>query len=242
MELWKKIVEEDGEDILNLILMLHVNFYQAELDIIDVCARWIPRRSVLDEKFMLVTHASDEVRHAQYFKDGVEALGLKWDELDLKQLHLGEQSERFSKLLTSDDEIEVLVGLNLYAEGVLAMEELAQLHHNKPLYFPRFGEILADEGRHLKYGITVARRRFQDNEGARQQAQKCCDEFARHLQDYLWKEIDQAINLGTHLGYLDKDYRFKVARRFENVMSAVGLSVAWPADGPLSELRRAAFN
>jgi hypothetical protein len=240
MELWKKIVDDHGQEILDLILVLLVNFYYAELDIIDVCGRWIPRRSVLDEKFMLVEHAADEMRHAQYFKQAVEALGLKWEELDRDKYYLPDQSTRFSKLLTSEDEIEVLVGLNLYSEGVLAMEELAQLHHNKPEYFPKFGEILTDEGRHLKYGITVARRRFKDDEEARAKAQRYCDEMGQHLQQYLWDDINDAINLGIHLGYLDEDYRMKAVKRFENVMSAVNLSVNWPATGPLSAPRAAA--
>lgn len=240
MELWKKIVDDEGQEILDLILTLLVNFYYAELDIIDVCGRGIPRRSVLDEKLMLVEHAWDEMRHAQHFKNGVEALGLKWDELDKNKYYLPDQSTRFSKLLNSDDEIEVLVGLNLYSEGVLAMEELAQLHHNKPEYFPKFGEILTEEGRHLKFGITVARRRFKESEEARAKAQAYCDQFVHHLQQYLWEDINDAINLGIHLKYLDPDYRMKAVKRFENVMSAVNLSVNWPATGPLSEARLAA--
>lgn len=239
METWEKIVADDGEEILNLILMLHINFYYAELDIIDVCAKWVLRRSVPDEKFMLIEHAADEIRHSQHFKDGIEALGLKWDELPMEKFQLEDRSERFGRLLTSEDEIEVLVGLNLYAEGVLAMEELVQLHRNKPEYFPRFGEILTDEGRHLKYGLIVAKRRLQDNPEAREKAQHYCDEFLGHMEQYLWSDITDAIDLGAKVGYLDGDYRMKCARRFENVMSAIGLTVNWPAEGPLAAMRGA---
>ena len=92
MKLWEKIVKEEGQQMLDLIVMVYVNFYYAELEIIEVCEKWIPRRTNLEEKFMLLDHAADEIRHSSYFKQGVEYLGLNWDDLPHEKYGSGHDS------------------------------------------------------------------------------------------------------------------------------------------------------
>lgn len=229
MKPWELIIREEGRETLDAILVVYVNFYYAELEIIDLCGRWIPHRNDLKEKFMLVEHAADEMRHAQLFKKGVEDLGLDWNDLDHSKYRLTDVNSRFAELAKSDNEIDVLIGLNLYGEGVLAMEELTQLYRCKPQFFNCFGKIIPDEVKHLKFGLAVTKRILKEYDKMREYAQRLCDFYAGHVKQYLWQEISSKIDRGIQFGYLDKDYRKQVMRRFENVMSSAGLKVTWPS-------------
>lgn len=225
MKLYEQILDKYGSKCLDLILLVYINFYFSEIEIIDLCGRWIPRRKILKEKFWLVQHAADEIRHSELFKDGVKLLGLDWEDLELEKYRLTDIEGRFGKLEESDDELEVLIGLNLYGEGVLAMEELIQLSRNAQQYFPAFPQILKEEGTHLVFGIEVTRRLIQESAENRERAQSHCDWYRNHLQQYLWKDISPHIDQAIEYGLVDKRYREKTAERFKVVMSLVGLSV-----------------
>jgi hypothetical protein len=232
MKLCERIVRDHGQELLDLIVMVYVNFYYSEIEIIDICGRWMPRRTNLKEKIYLVQQAADEVRHMNLFKKGIEGLGLKWDELPLDQYRVRDVDDRFAKLARSDNDLEIQIGMNLYAEGVLAMEELVQLGENAPQYFPDFGEIARDQLTHTGYGRAVARRLIQESPDNKTQAQQYCDWYRDHLENYAWNEISGLIDKGVGYGYLTADYRERLARRFENVMTSVGLAVTWPHGGP----------
>lgn len=225
MKLYEQILKEHGQECLDLILLVYLNFYFSEIEIIDLCAKWIPRRNILQEKFWLVYHASDEVRHSEQFKNGVEFLGLNWDELDFSKYRLPDISGRFGKLEESNDELEILVGLNLYAEGVLAMEELIQLSHNASQYFPAFQQILKEEGTHLGFGKEVLNRLIKESPENKKRAQSHCDWYRKHMKQYLWKDISEHIDRAIKFGLVNKNYREKTALRFNTVMSSVGLDV-----------------
>jgi len=68
------IEREYGKATLDLILVVMVNFHYSEIEIMDLCGKWIPRRTNLIEKGYLVKHANDELRHAKLFRQGVERL------------------------------------------------------------------------------------------------------------------------------------------------------------------------
>ena len=58
----KALVAAYGEQFYDAAATIYVNFYVSELQIIDLCGKWIPRRTRLREKFFLVHHAADEIR------------------------------------------------------------------------------------------------------------------------------------------------------------------------------------
>jgi 1,2-phenylacetyl-CoA epoxidase catalytic subunit len=126
----------------------------------------------------------------------------------------------------SDDELEVLVGLNLYAEGVLAIEELLQLDRNASQYFPTFHQILKDEGMHLGYGKEVLRRLINESPENRERAQAYCNSCQEHLKQYHFRDISPIIDKAAKFGLIDNNFREKTAERFVTVMSSVGLSAA----------------
>lgn len=227
MELHKKILDQGGQELLDLILTVNVNFYFSELEIIDLCAKWIPRRDDLREKFYLVHHAHDEMTHSNLFKDGVRHLGLQWDDALIERYRLSDHDHRFAKLLDSDDELEVLIGLNVYAEGVLAMESLVEMGETRPDIFPAFRQIAREELTHLAFGKKVLERMFEENPAERERAQMHCDWYRDHIHPYLWRDISGLLGTGIRHGILHADYRERAVARFENEMTSLGLVVDW---------------
>lgn len=221
--LMQEIIDTYGPDAWDLVLTVFVNFYYSELEIIDLCGRWLPRRDNLQEKQYLLRHASDEVIHARLFRQGVERLGMPWDGFEHSRYQIKDIDDRFRKLYESDDELEVLIGLNLYAEGVLAMEELHQLGRCKPKYFYQFDRIEREEQRHVGYGIIVAKRRIAESEENRERAVEHCRWYQEHLDNYLSGELSEAIEWGIRSGFIEDDYVPRTRQRFRDTMSKLGI-------------------
>ncbi len=219
----QQIIDTYGRDAWDLILTVYVNFYYSELEIIDLCARWLPRRDSLREKHFLIRHAADEVVHARLFREGVEHLGQPWHGFDHQPYRIDDIDERFAKLFYSDDEIEVLIGLNLYAEGVLAMEELVQLGRGRPEYFYQFDRIEREERRHVAFGITVANRVLAENPEARRRAVEHCKWYREHLEGYLGGQLKESIGWAMQAGFVAPDYLERTRVRFDDVMSRIGI-------------------
>ncbi|WP_112263246.1 hypothetical protein [Lentzea terrae] len=223
MTLKQEIIEKYGRNAWDLILTVYVNFYYSELDIIDLCARWLPRRKGLREKNFLIRHAADEVVHARLFREGVEMLGQPWHDFDHEPYKIDDIGDRFAKLFYSDDEIEVLIGLNLYAEGVLAMEELVQLARSNTPYFHQFERIEREERRHVAFGITVANQVLDSNPEARKRAVDHCKWYREHLDGYLDGQLKESIQFAMDAGFVSADYIDRTRARFDDVMSKIGI-------------------
>lgn len=219
----EEIIELYGSKAWDLVLTVLVNFYYSELEIIDLCARWIPRRDDLREKRYLLQHASDEIVHAGLFREGIERLGMPWEGFDHSRYQIEDIDARFRKLYESDDELEVLIGLNLYAEGVLAMEELYQLGRNKPQYFYQFDRIEREERRHVGFGITVAKRLLSESEENRRRAVEHCKWYQEHLNNYLDGELSETISWAIKAGFVSDDYIPRTRQRFHDTMSKLGI-------------------
>lgn len=219
----QQIIETYGREAWDLILTVYVNFYYSELEIIDLCARWLPRRDSLREKNYLIRHAADEVVHARLFREGVERLGQPWYGFDHDPYRIDDVGDRFAKLFYSDDEVEVLIGLNLYAEGVLAMEELYQLGQNSSGYFYQFDRIEREERRHVGFGITVANRVLEGNAEARKRAVEYCKWYREHLDGYLGGQLKESIAWAIEAGFVSDDYVARTRQRFDTVMSKIGI-------------------
>ncbi|MBB5953855.1 1,2-phenylacetyl-CoA epoxidase catalytic subunit [Saccharothrix tamanrassetensis] len=219
----QEIIEKYGRPAWDLILTVYVNFYYSELDIIDLCARWLPRRHGLREKNFLIRHAADEVVHARLFREGVERLGQPWHGFDHDAYRIDDIGDRFAKLFYSDDEVEVLIGLNLYAEGVLAMEELAQLARSETPYFYQFDRIEREERRHVAFGITVANQVLESNAEARKRAVEHCKWYREHMDGYLGGQLKESIAWAMEAGFVSADYLDRTRLRFDDVMAKIGI-------------------
>jgi len=220
---YQQIIDEYGEDVLDLILVVYINFYYSELEIMELCSRWVERREGFTEKSYLIIQAHDEVIHAKLFKEGVERLGLDWDSIDHNKYRIRDIGERFDKLHISNNQMEVLIGLNMYAEGVLALEEIHQLSVTKPDIFYEFGRIYNDEQTHLRFGVVVAKRMIEESEENRRMAQEHCNWYEDHLKKYLNGELSDKIQRAIAAGFVTEDYIPSTKRRFIKVMSELGL-------------------
>jgi len=213
-----------GPTAVDLILTLYVNFYFSEIEIMDLCGKWIPRRSKFEEKSYLVLQAYDELKHAKLFREGVEYLGLKWDHLNHERYRLRDIDDRFAKLQDSDDELEVLIGLNLYAEGVLALEEIKQLSESKPEYFPTFEEIYRDELTHVAFGIKVVNRLLRESRENVEKAKAYTQWYRDHLTKYLEGDLKDKISYAVNIGFVTPDFTKRVEARFDDIVKKIGLS------------------
>jgi hypothetical protein len=214
-----------GDPLFDAVATIYVNFYLSELRIIDLCARWIPKRNIVKEKYYLVHHANDEVRHAELFKKGFQKLGGIIDDSALERYHVQDMEDRFDRLFSSEDELEVLIGLNMYAEGVLAMMELEQLGKNAPGLFPDFLQIAQDEKTHLAFGCKVIERILEEQPEERDRATKIARGYREHLSGYLSSTVSGMIDFGVSINALDDDYRQKAVDLYEGIMDRVNIDV-----------------
>ena len=226
MTAMEEIIETYGRETWDLVLTVYVNFYYSELDIIHLCSRWVPRRSDLLEKSFLLRHAADEIKHAELFREGVEQLGMAWDGFDHERYRIADIRERFDKLFRTEDELEVLIGLNLYAEGVLALEELEQLGKHKPEYFFQFDRIAREERAHVAFGVTVAKRMIAESEDNRRRALGHCKWYEEHMDRYLGGELSQRIRWASSRGFVSPDYVERTRQRFRSTMDKLHIPEA----------------
>ena len=218
-------IGQPGDPLYDAVATIYVNFYLSELRIIDLCARWIPRRHITREKYYLVHHANDEVRHAELFRKAFENLGGTIDEAAIEKYQVRDMEDRFDRLFRSDDEIEVLIGLNMYAEGVLAMMELRQLGKNAPELFPDFLQIAQDEKTHLAFGAKVLGRILEDEPEQRQRATESARGYREHLGSYLATTVSDMIDFGVSISALDEDYRQQAIELYEEIMDRINIDV-----------------
>lgn len=218
-------IGKPGDALYDAVATIYVNFYLSELRIIDLCARWIPQRTITREKYYLVHHANDEVRHAELFKKAFEKLGGTIDEAAISRYRVKDMDDRFDRLFQSGDEIEVLIGLNMYAEGVLAMMELQQLGKNAPGLFPDFLQIAQDEKTHLAFGAKVLARLLDEQPHERERATRIARGYREHLDSYLSSTVSDMIDFGVSINALDDDYRKKAVDLYEDIMERVAIDV-----------------
>lgn len=217
------LIEEFGQDGLDLILTVFINFYYSEQQIIDLCAKWVRKRKDFTDKSLLVLHASDEVQHANIFKNGVERLGIDWESLDLDSYIVQDIKDRFERLFNTEDEFMILVGLNMYAEGVLALEEIEQLSASRPDIFWGFDTVYTDEKNHLNYGLRVAKKYLQENPQLITRAQDHCTWYENHFIDYLENSLGKNINIAIEKGFVSPNYIENLKQRFRCVMGELNL-------------------
>ena len=131
------------------------NLYWVHLDIVDVCSRWVPRRERSDERVWLATQLQREAAEVPMYLGMIEALGLAPD----VSYRINDSLVRYARLKETDDEIEVLVGMNVLAQAVLGYIEHRALYRFDPVFFAQFAETIAfDAGAWERARIAMQRR------------------------------------------------------------------------------------
>ena len=138
---------EEGQQI---VLTIYENFYWMRRHIIEMFARWILRREDVDGKLELVEHAWEEARQMKLLKQAILDLGYDWDKLDHESYFFEAVRRRYRELMASEDEFEMLVGMNLFSKGTIGYTELDQLYDHSPEIFTLFPGFRQEEGKHTE--------------------------------------------------------------------------------------------
>ena len=169
------------EDMRESLLIIYENFYWIHLWIITVCARWILKRGDVEGKLELVEQAWEERNQMHIFKQGILDLGYDWDALDHDAYLFDAMRDRYHEFMTTDDELEVLIGMNLYSEGVFGCAELEELYNHSPDLFSRFPEFLQEEIEHAEQGRKVLMGLLEKQPDLRPRAQELVKKYQNVL-------------------------------------------------------------
>jgi hypothetical protein len=131
------------------------NLYWVHLDIVDVCSKWVPRRERHDERAWLATQLQREAAEVPMYLGMVEALGSTPD----VSYRINDSLVRYARLKETEDDVEVLVGMNVLAQAVLGHIEHRCLYRFDPAFFAPFAETIAfDAGAWERARIAMGRR------------------------------------------------------------------------------------
>jgi hypothetical protein len=139
-------------EIRENLLRIYENFYWIHMWIVNVCARWVLKHEEVDKKLDLVEQAWEERNQMVAFKQAIIDLGYEWDKLDHEAYFFSAMKNRYRSFMATEDELEVLIGMNLFSEGVFGYTELEQLDKHSPGLFPKFKEFAEEEARHAEQG------------------------------------------------------------------------------------------
>ena len=146
------------ESVARALFPLLNNLYFVHLDIVDVCSAWVPRRLRDDERQWLATQLRRETEEIPMYRALVAATGHEPNEA----FRIPDSKQRYARLKASDDELDVVVGMNVIAQGVLGALEHRQLHTYDPVLFAPLVETIAFETGNLERVKVLLRRRDPD--------------------------------------------------------------------------------
>ena len=206
------------EDVRQNILRIYENFYWIHLWIIDVLARWTLKRQDTDGKLNLVQQSWEERNQMEAFKQEILDLGYHWDDLDHESYMFDAMRNRYNNFMTTDDELEVLIGMNLFSEGVFGYTELEQLHKHSPELFPRFPEFCEEEAEHAEGGRQALMAILERQPELREHAATLVEKYRKALLDTASDPNFSAFLMGLiQQGLLGKDVVERAMERFGKV-------------------------
>jgi hypothetical protein len=213
----------DNAQVRDSILRVYENFYWIHEWIIDVCARWaLKQTDDIDKKLHLIQQAWEERNQMVAFKEEILALGYCWDELDHSSYLFEAMRTRYALFKTTEDELEVLVGMNLFSEGVFGVTELVELHGMSPKLFPRFPEFAREEMEHADGGKRALARLLAQQPELRPHARELVEKYRRALVDTATEpEFSKFLMQLVSQGLLPADVLQRALLRYNEVLGWV---------------------
>lgn len=191
------------------------NLYWVHLDIVDVCAKWVPRRERDDERAWLATQLAHEAAEVPMYRSMVEALGATPD----VSYRINDSLIRYQRLKETDDDVEVLVGMNVLAQAVLGHIEHRNLLRFDPVFFAPFVETIAfDAGAWERARLAMARR---DPDRLREQLVA----HQRHMLDLTIPELKPLLTPVIAAGVFPPDIFEVGIERYADVARMVGVEL-----------------
>jgi hypothetical protein len=194
------------------------NLYFVHLDIVDVCAKWVPRRTRDDERFWLANQLRRETEEVPMYRALVAATGREPD----AAWRIPDSRERYARLKETDDELNVAVGMNVVAQGVLGALEHRQLYAYNPVLFAPLVETIAFETGNLERVKVFLRRRDPE------QLSDLMLRYHRHLLEVSIPTIMPLLEPVLTLGIFQGDIVQEGLERFAAI--AVDVDVTPPVD------------
>jgi ribonucleoside-diphosphate reductase beta chain len=186
---WKKMTDEQREDILRLISMFQGGEEAVTLDLLPLMMT-IAKEGRLEEEMFLTTFLFEEAKHTEFFRLVLNAIGERGD---LSRFHSDTYKTVFYEILpaamdrlVTDQSPEAIAEAstvyNMFVEGVLAETGYYSFYQSleaagmMPGLLKGVGYLKKDESRHISYGTFLLQRLICEHP---------------HLFDYVAKKMEE---------------------------------------------------
>lgn len=200
-------------EVVRLLAPLLNNLYWVHLDIIDVCAKWVPRREQGDERMWLATQLKREVSEVPMYQGLLQRLGITPD----PKMRIRDSLTRYQQLKETEDEIDMVVGMNGVAQGTLGIIEHEQLYRFAPDLLAPFAEAAIGMYSDLQHAVMWMRRRERESVAA------AFHRYWAHLHEVSLPEIGPLIRPLVAAGVFTEDLIRESEQRFRRIMTDTGL-------------------
>jgi hypothetical protein len=131
------------------------NLYWVHRDIVAVCARWVTRVERDEERLWFARQLAREAAEIPMYRRHALAAGGALN----PQWRIRDSIARYQRLLETDDEVELVVGMHILAQGVLGPLEHERLYRFNPDYFSGFDDARVGNLADLEYAKIFLGRR-----------------------------------------------------------------------------------
>jgi hypothetical protein len=190
------------------------NLYFVHLDILEVCAKWIPRREADDERIWLAAQLYRETREVPMYREYVGAVGYSPN----RAIRIPDSENRYRELKDTEDEVDVIVGMNVIAQSVIGTIEHRQLCTFDPVFFAPLVEVLAFEAGNLERVQVMLRRRDPSH------IEMLLAKYYEHLITVTKPEIMPLLEPVIALGIFADDIIEQGLARLAAIADAVGVN------------------
>lgn len=188
---------------------------------IGVCAASIQHVDDIEEKLEIVEHLECIRKHMTTFRRyAEEVLEIAWDSLDHSEFGCRVMTKRYGWLRESTDLVELLVGLYMFAHGVIGHAEFTGLYNCSPEIFPEYDSFARDVDRQCAMGSARLRRLLEDRPSLREHAVEIARQYGSALVE---TATDPSFSLSlaqlAKQGLLPPDITDRAGKRYEEVFA-----------------------
>jgi hypothetical protein len=189
------------------------NLFFVHHDIIEVCSLWLPRRDRDDEREWLALQLHRETQEIPMYKAYVHAMGYSPN----SAIRIPDSLQRYQTLKETDDETEIIVGMNVVAQSVIGTIEHQQLLRFDPVLFAPLVEVLAWEAGNLQRVLAMLRRRDPSH------VRELLVRYYDHLMGVTKPELLPLLDPIFALGIFETDVIDQAITRLATIAAALGV-------------------
>jgi hypothetical protein len=191
------------------------NLFWVHHDIVEVCAKWMPRHQRDDERMWMGEQLAREAREIRMYRSLVGQLGREPD----VRYRIQDSLTRYRWLKDTEDYAEVLVGMNILAQAVLGWIEHNSLFTFDQTFFAEFADTIAfDAGNWQRAQIAIER---QDQASIERELRR----YYIHLQQITVPELEPLLMPVIDLGILPRNAFVLGEQRYCEIAAAIGVDI-----------------